>query len=729
MTTTTTSLRSLLEASEEVFERTGHYQGIAEFDVARERPIEYERLHSRLLSTVISTRETVKYIAASPGTREIGEFVIAVYTPEGEALALSTGIMVHVHTLSEFIKFIIRNDYEDNPGIRQGDIFENNESWSGGVHTPDVQTVIPVFHEGELVAWIGSVTHELDTGSAEGAGIVFMQAERYSEGHHVSAEKIGEKDVIRADYLNRLRMNLRVPDWWIMDTKCKVAGMMMVRDALDKMFDEFGIDFYRQATRELIEEGRRSFLNQVKRSTVPGRYKSINHLVFRLADQNYVHPFGQKDMGQITPIEFTVDGSGAIDMTMEGSSRWDFHSYNCTPSGVNGALWICLVQMLAYDGKVNDGAYLAINQYLPKGSVLNTDYAGSCTSTSWYTSIPLYSNWVRLMSMGLHARGFIEEIFQGAPTNVFNAGGFDAFDRPFGVTNFETAAGSSGGRGVWDGIDHSYQLWNPEAVSGDIEIWELAIPKIYLTRSFSTDHHGMGRFRGGTSWESLFKVHNTKLLSCVLSGVEQGGTPFHKGMYGGYPGPGPSFFYAAGTNLDEHIANGDPLPQTSEDVEKWLAEGKLTSTHFQRSRGPMWTPSLKHGDLVGVRYSGGPGYGDPLDRDPRMIITDLDRGIVSAEFAFKTYGCLVSSRRGEEGTTVWEVDQEATDAERAERRRARLAGAEPVSEWWKRARRTAEAGSTEVPVVDMYKKSAMISDKVVNEYKAFWRIDSWPYEG
>jgi N-methylhydantoinase B/oxoprolinase/acetone carboxylase alpha subunit len=264
-------------------------------------------------------------------------------------------------------------------------------------------------------------------------------------------------------------------------------------------------------------------------------------------------------------------------------------------------------------------------------------------------------------------------------------------------------------------------------VSGDIEIWELAIPKIYLTRSFSTDHHGMGRFRGGTSWESLFKVHNTKLLSCVLSGVEQGGTPFHKGMFGGYPGPGPSFFYASGTNLDEHIANGEELPQTSQDVEKWLAEGRLTSTGFERSRGPLWTPSLKSGDLVSVRYSGGPGYGDPLDRDPRMIVTDLDRGIVSAEFAHQTYGCVVAPRQGPEGTTVWHVDEEATAAERAARRQTRLAGAVPVSEWYKNARRTAEAGSTEAPVIDMYRKSAMVSDKVVNEYKAFWRTDSWPY--
>src|SRR5699024_8943165 len=133
-------------------------------------PLKFEAFHSRMLSTTISTRETMKYIASSPAVRDVEEFVIGLYTPEGDAIALSTGIMVHVHTLSEFIKFVIRN-YEEDPGIRPGDIFANNEAWAGGVHTPDVMTVIPFFYGGELVGWIGSVTHEMESGTYEGPGM------------------------------------------------------------------------------------------------------------------------------------------------------------------------------------------------------------------------------------------------------------------------------------------------------------------------------------------------------------------------------------------------------------------------------------------------------------------------------------------------------------------------------------------------------------------------------
>ncbi|MBZ0171057.1 MAG: hydantoinase B/oxoprolinase family protein, partial [Phycisphaerales bacterium] len=185
-------------------------------------------------------RETMKYIASSPAIRDFEEFVIGLYTPEGDAIALSTGIMVHVHTLSEFIKFMIRNGYENDPKIRPGDIFENNESWAGGVHTPDVMTCIPVFHDGELIAWIGSVSHELESGTYEGPGMTVFSPDRFGEGLHISAEKVGEDDHFRADYLLRLKMNLRNSNWWRLDDKAKLSGCLMIREALYKIIGQFG---------------------------------------------------------------------------------------------------------------------------------------------------------------------------------------------------------------------------------------------------------------------------------------------------------------------------------------------------------------------------------------------------------------------------------------------------------------------------------------------------------
>jgi N-methylhydantoinase B/oxoprolinase/acetone carboxylase alpha subunit len=65
----------------------------------------------------VSARETALNISASPIVRELGELCFALYTPEGDSVALSTGIIVHVHTMSDAIKYMVRSDYETNPGI------------------------------------------------------------------------------------------------------------------------------------------------------------------------------------------------------------------------------------------------------------------------------------------------------------------------------------------------------------------------------------------------------------------------------------------------------------------------------------------------------------------------------------------------------------------------------------------------------------------------------------
>ena len=81
-------------------------------------PIRYEKLFSRLRGGLVSARETALNISASPIVKEIGELCFALYTPEGDSVALSTGIIVHVHTMSDAIKYMIRQGYEDNPRHR-----------------------------------------------------------------------------------------------------------------------------------------------------------------------------------------------------------------------------------------------------------------------------------------------------------------------------------------------------------------------------------------------------------------------------------------------------------------------------------------------------------------------------------------------------------------------------------------------------------------------------------
>ena len=80
-----------------------------ELELKDSDPIGYEKLFSRLRGGLVSARETALNISASPIVRELGELCFALYTPEGDSIALSTGIIVHVHTMSDAIKYMVRH--------------------------------------------------------------------------------------------------------------------------------------------------------------------------------------------------------------------------------------------------------------------------------------------------------------------------------------------------------------------------------------------------------------------------------------------------------------------------------------------------------------------------------------------------------------------------------------------------------------------------------------------
>ena len=196
----------MLDESERLFAETGHYAGLSgELELMDSDPIGYEKLFSRLRGGLVSARETALNISASPIVRELGELCFALYTPEGDSVALSTGIIVHVHTMSDAIKWMVRNGYEDNPGIRPGDIFANNDPTIGDVHNADVQTFVPIFWEDELIAWAGGVTHVLDIGATTPGGVPVGPTMRYEDGIDLPCMKIGEQDELARWHLSAAR--------------------------------------------------------------------------------------------------------------------------------------------------------------------------------------------------------------------------------------------------------------------------------------------------------------------------------------------------------------------------------------------------------------------------------------------------------------------------------------------------------------------------------------------
>jgi N-methylhydantoinase B len=72
--------------------------------------------------------------------------------------------------------------------------------------------------------------------------------------------------------------------------------------------------------------------------------------------------------------------------------------------------------------------------------------------------------------------------------------------------------------------------------------------------------------------------------------------------------------------------------------------------------------SVPVGTQVIIRTGAGGGWGDPLERDPELVLADVRSGLVSVEGADRDYGVVVDAR-------TMAVDPAQTRKRRAERKR------------------------------------------------------------
>ena len=70
----------------------------------------------------------------------------------GDAFVVGCYSLAKASTMTAVVKDILRN-YQDNPGIREGDAFICNDPYVGAQHQNDTALVMPVFVDGNRIAW------------------------------------------------------------------------------------------------------------------------------------------------------------------------------------------------------------------------------------------------------------------------------------------------------------------------------------------------------------------------------------------------------------------------------------------------------------------------------------------------------------------------------------------------------------------------------------------------
>jgi len=238
------------------------------------------------------------------------------------------------------------------------------------------------------------------------------------------------------------------------------------------------------------------------------------------------------------------------------------------------------------------------------------------------------------------------------------------------VLSFSLNTQGQGGRAAQDGMDAYGFAWCAFGRAPDSEQVESELPITVTLSQHWRDSCGHGNHRGGAGGVQQWMIHKVpQLVSlCMGNGSK---VPLSQPLFGGYasaPIPGISVRKA---DLIKKMEEGDPRLSMDhrEILEKATVEGEWKYELIAR------TPNVyAEGDLLFGFSGGGPGYGDPLERDPERVREDLRNKIISDWTARNIYRVAYDAERRR-------IDVNETRQLRDEERRSRLARGKPFDEF------------------------------------------------
>ena len=329
---------------------------------------------------------------------------------------------------------------------------------------------------------------------------------------------------------------------------------------------------------------------------------------------------------------------------------------NCPGGGLYAATYVALLAYLCGDIPWNSGIMRRVTILSREGALNHAKFPAPVSGAleSIWDSVNAASAAIgKMLTCSPQLRESAMAVWQGS-TQVYNVFGTSQCGQPYGTMIINSSLGGGGGRSYTDGHDNAGGIMCPRFSCINVEHAEALYPLLYVYRSRAVDSGGPGAWRGGVSAESAITPWGTEAIAIRLttSGSDHSHTA---GLVGGYPGGASTGRVKRGA-----LAAGDL--QAGRIPQDWPA--MAGRDEFLASKASF---ALLPGDIFAAAPHGGGGYGDPLDRDPKLVRRDVADGYVSRACAKSIYGVVLR------GSSL-EIDTGATAEARAALRSARIDG-------------------------------------------------------
>jgi N-methylhydantoinase B len=608
-------------------------------------PVTFEVIRNALWIVNQEQADTIRKVSSSPVTTFAFDFNTSIQDEVGDGVVFAPYLQYFPGMADLVVRWTIEN-LAEFPGIHDGDLFIQNDPLIGVSHQMDFQAFAPVFVGDELFCWIFNSIHVRDIGGVAPGSFCVDARDIYSEATPIPPLKIVERGRIRPDIEAALMRHSRLPGLLALDLRSQMAGIHASRVRILDLVKRYGAATVKAAMRKIVRDTGRAVGDRLSRLP-DGTWTDVSYLGGMYTGDRgaYRVRLGMRKLDD--QLTFFNDGTDP----QVGSS-------NCSYGAWRAAILASLCSMLAWDHRFCFAGVLRHMKFegVP-GTITCIDRNGAVSNLQAIMMTIFQASKVasKMMVSDLELRKMAMAGSVG--TTFAGMSGIDQWGKPYASITLDVIAHGMAAFSFKDGLDQGSAHIMPSAESGDCEAWEQAYPIMYLYRR-SFPGFGHGKFRGGAGLVMGWVGQGTgqQVFSNVSAPVS---LPGCHGLWGGHWGQSGLCHYQFGTDIRARFKAGG-VPATSRELnELWRLEPVPPKTANIR---------MLDSDVMAQSVSSGGGYGDPIRRDPALVLKDLSSRIISAQAAARIYGVIIIDGA---------VDGPATEKRRKDIRAERIRRASP----------------------------------------------------
>ena len=570
-------------------------------------PVTFEILSHRLHQITLEMGTTLERVGGTVNTTQMHDYMAALYLPNGDVLSAGESMARHAACAGFAVKRIIER-FGKEGGIFPDDIFLLNDPYLAAIHQSDIYMVSPIHYRDRLMGWSATFVHVMDIGAMSPGGNSPGATEICHEGLRIPGLKLVEKGALRQDVFDTLINMTRQPVMVGLDLKCEIAANNVAKARMREMFDQYGPELITSVSSEMIRYSE-SILKRRIREIPDGVWTDSGAIQ---TDETWNVVLALRKTGDRLVFDFT------------GSDQQAKRGINLPYHATFGTCFEAVLTTLGYDLPRNHGACGPIEVIAPEGTVVNVRYPGpvSLNTTSGMKTVQYLSSSVLMQMLATSEKWQREVMALSLGFRLARHAGVNQYGRYYVSTLLDLSG--AGATSYGDGMNTGGYL-----TAHNVEWIESNFPLFYLFRRHIKDGSGAGKFVGGSGAEAALALHDApegriKVIAFGVAGLRNSG----QGIFGGYPAA-PSLLVL----LEES--------KVRDSIESRKYPKDLADLGGRRKLLPYCEIDLKPDGVLYIRSASGGGYGDPLERDPKLVAEDFSNGLISKETAEEIYGVIL----------------------------------------------------------------------------------------